>query len=111
MQIIAFTELRAHLAETLRALEQDTEPLFIARRGEPTAVLMSVTQYQRLTQPDTGFAEALSAWRARHAAALAEADPIDPFADVRDRSPSSTPFAWPDDEVAGTPQTQQPTGA
>jgi prevent-host-death family protein len=46
---IPFTDLRARLAETLRALKQASEPLFISRRGEPAAVLMSVAQHRLLT--------------------------------------------------------------
>ena len=51
---IPFTDLRAHLAETLRALEQAAEPVFISRRGEPAAVLMSLAQYRRLTDQASG---------------------------------------------------------
>ena len=51
---IAFTDLRTHLAETLRALDQAAEPVFISRRGEPAAVLMSLAQYRRLTAQADG---------------------------------------------------------
>ena len=63
---IPFSDLRARLAETLRAIEQANEPVFISRRGEPAAVLMSVAQYRRLTAQADGPLARLAAWRARH---------------------------------------------
>jgi len=89
MNSIPYSDLRAHLAETLKQLEVREEPLFISRRGEHAAVLMSVAQFERLQRGQGGFGQALLAWRERHAAELAaEADEAwqDPFADVRDRS-------------------------
>jgi prevent-host-death family protein len=89
---IPYSELRAHLAETLERLEARDEPLYISRRGAPAGVLLSVAQYRRLRGDDLGFADAMLAWRERHAAALAAeaaaGDDPDPFADVRDRGPA-----------------------
>ena len=102
MDNIPFSDLRAHLAETLSSLDARTEPLFIARRGRPTAVLMSVPQYEALVnkRPDDGPAARLAAWRAEHIPLLAkleaEGDNIDPFANLRDKSPDR-PVTWADD--------------
>lgn len=88
MNSIPYSDLRAHLAETLKQLEVREEPLFISRRGEHAAVLMSVAQFERLQRGQGGFGQALLAWRERHAAELAAEDDEswqDPFADVRDR--------------------------
>ena len=89
MDSIPYSQIRAHLAETLKKLEVREEPVYISRRGEPAGVLMSVAQYQRLREGQGGFGQAMLAWRERHAAALAaetnESWP-DPFADIRDRS-------------------------
>ena len=102
MDNIPFSDLRANLAETLSSLDARTEPLFIARRGRPTAVLMSVPQYEALVNKksaDDGPAARLAAWRAEYATELQalndEADG-DPFANVRDKSPDR-PVTWTDD--------------
>ena len=90
MDNIPYSELRAHLADTIKQLELREEPVFISRRGEPAAVLMSVAQYRRLQGGHTDFFSALMAWRERYAAELEEEAQsgtyVDPFADVRDRS-------------------------
>ena len=98
---IPFTDLRARLAETLRALEQASEPVFISRRGEPAAVLMSGAQYRRLTGQAQGPLARLAAWRARHAAQGdgEVADDADVWAEVRDRSPGRA-VTWPEDVVS-----------
>jgi prevent-host-death family protein len=92
METIPCSELRAHLAETIKQLEVRDEPVFIARCGEPVAVLMSVAQHHRIAGGQkTGFAAALESWRQRYQAELEEEDRsgayVDPFADVRDRAP------------------------
>jgi prevent-host-death family protein len=98
---IAFTDLRTHLAETLRALDQAAEPVFISRRGEPAAVLMSLAQYRRLTAQADGPLARLQAWRQAHPAhadgpAAGEPSSTDPWADVRDRHPGRA-VDWTDD--------------
>lgn len=101
MQTIPFSEVRARLADTLRVLAHSEEPVFISRRGEPAAVLLSVAHYQRLTSAPTQDSwSALQAWRTRHAMDAAPADEADPFTDVRDRSPDGgRDFTWPDEDT------------
>lgn len=100
LPIVPYSEVRAHLAETLREVEARDEAVLISRRGEPAGVLMSVALYRRLTGGDAGFGQALQSWRDRHAKGLradaAEHAYEDPFADVRDRRPQGgrTPFDW-----------------
>jgi prevent-host-death family protein len=87
---IPYSELRAHLAETLKKLEVRDEPVFISRRGEPAAVLMSVAQYERLQGGPKDLRSAMLAWREHHAAEMVtmpEDEWPDPFADVRDPRP------------------------
>lgn len=101
METIPYSELRAHLAETITRLEVRDEPVFISRRGKPVAVLMSVAQYRRFSGGQkTGFASALSTWRQRYHAELEEEERngayVDPFADVRDRTPPRA-ATWADD--------------
>ncbi|CAD5371739.1 Antitoxin [Rubrivivax sp. A210] len=97
MDSIPYSEVRAHLAETLKKLEVREEPVYISRRGEPAGVLMSVAQYQRLqSKADGPFARWLE-WRTQHAKEFeAWKDEPDPWADVRDRTPPR-PVTWTDD--------------
>ncbi len=103
---IPYSELRAHLAETLERLEARDKPIYISRRGEPAGVLLSVAQYRRLSGDDVAFGDAMAAWRLRHAEALAadaETDgDADPFADVRDQQPTR-PVTWPEDVPVAPP--------
>lgn len=88
MDSIPYSEIRAHLAETLKKLEVREEPIVISRRGEPAGVLMSVAQYQRLQSKADGPLARWLAWRERHADYLASAEAEeDPFANIRDPSP------------------------
>ena len=103
MDTISFSELRAKLAEALAGLDGRAEPLMIVRRGRPTGVLMSVSQYVALVNEksaDDGPAARLAAWRSEYIPLLAqleaEGDNIDPFANLRDKS-SDRPVTWPDD--------------
>lgn len=102
MDSIPYSEVRAHLAETLKQLEVRDEPVYISRRGEPAGVLMSVAQYRRLQGGRADFASAYLAWRKefeRDFAASGEEAWIDPFANIRDPSPDGgrRPFEWPQD--------------
>ena len=87
MDSIPYSEMRAHLAETIKRLEVRDEAVYISRRGQPAAVLMSVAEYRRLTGGENSVGRALSAWRARQADYLASPEAEeDPFANLRDRS-------------------------
>jgi prevent-host-death family protein len=90
MQIIPFSEARAHLAETLHQLETDQHPLLISRRGKAAAVLISPAQYQQLIGADQGFAARLAQWRTDYASDLPE---VDPFTQLRD-STQGRDFSW-----------------
>ncbi len=102
MDSVPYSEVRAHLAETLKWLEFRDEPIYITRRGEPAAVLMSVSQYRRLQGEPADFASAYRAWRKEFERDLAESgdeEGVDPFASIRDPSPDGgrPPFEWPQD--------------
>jgi len=93
---IPFSQARANLAETLRSVETGDEPAMISRRGAPAAVLMSVSQFRRLSGPAQGFADKLDAWRQQHlgsAGAKRAEERSDPFAGVRDTTPGRD-FKW-----------------
>lgn len=91
MHTLPLTDVRAHLADTLREAENAQEPVVISRRGQPAGVLMSWTQYQRLAAEHEGFAARLQRWRAEHAGGD---DSGDPFADVRDAD-AGRDVEWP----------------
>lgn len=97
MDSIPYSEVRAHLAETLKQLEVREEPVYISRRGKPAGVLMSVAQFERLqTQSDGPVARWLE-WRNKHAQDLENwKDEVDPWVDVRDRTPPRA-VTWTDD--------------
>lgn len=102
MQSIPFSEVRAHLADTLREVETAQEPLLISRRGETAGVLMSWSQYRQLSAARRGFGARLQQWRAEclplslpsDADADAAAPDADPFTNLRDPSPGRT-LDWP----------------
>ncbi len=89
MQSIPFSEARAHLAETLRLVENSNDPLLISRRGQDVGVLMSLEQYQQLAQSPSSFSARLKQWRTTYA----QINHDDPFSDVRDSS-SGREFSW-----------------
>lgn len=99
MQIIPFSQARAHLADTLNLVENAGEPALISRRGQSAAVLMSVAQFERLSGRDQGFAERLQAWRSETFGAGKQKRPVedasaaDPWDGLRDRSEGRKP-AW-----------------
>jgi prevent-host-death family protein len=89
MQSIPFTEARAHLAETLRSVENSDRPLLISRRNQNVGVLMSIKQYEQLNHSPASFSERLTQWRETHA----QTEEVDPFTDVRE-SDQGRDFSW-----------------
>ena len=68
MKSLSTTELRLHLGKILSDLTRNRKPIFVERGGEAIAVLLSVSEYQRMkdrnggTQPEAGRALALQAF-------------------------------------------------
>lgn len=89
MQSIPFSEARAHLAETLRFVENSHDPLLISRRGQDVGVLMSLEQYQKLQKSPSSFSARLNQWRSTYATINND----DPFSNVRDSS-NGRDFSW-----------------
>jgi len=114
MDSIPYSEIRAHFAETIKWLEVREEAVYISRRGEPAAVLMSVAEYRRLTGGENSAGEALAAWRQRHADYLASPEAEeDPFANLRDPSPDGGRPALdfgPGEETPEEPELSRPEG-
>ena len=69
MKSISIAEARNHLTEWLRQVESG-DRLGICRRGEPVAVLMSLAEFERLSNAAAAvdFAAWTQAWRERQPA-------------------------------------------
>jgi prevent-host-death family protein len=93
MQTLPFSEARAQLADALRRVESGHEPLLISRRGQGAGVLMSLDQYQGLSDKASGFAERLERWRAADLQTADSASTDDPFQGTRQKD-SGRDFAW-----------------
>ena len=90
MTSIPFTQARAHLADLIDQSKQG-EKVFISQRGQTTAVLMSVLEYQKLTGKPLDIAESLNAWRERFKDELNDSD--EDFIVERDQS-EGREFCW-----------------
>lgn len=97
MQILPFSQARAHLAEALRKMELAQEPVLISRRGQAAGVLLPVAQYQRLTGSAVGeaqgFAARLAQWRTQHATEEETTGDDALLSPERDQSPGRE-FSW-----------------
>lgn len=99
MQTLAFSEVRAQLADALRSVEAGDEPVLISRHGQAAGVLMSFQQYQHLSGAGLGFAAQLQRWRGTYLAQVAgegegEASAhFNPFDGVR-QTDEARKFAW-----------------
>ncbi|MDW7712488.1 MAG: type II toxin-antitoxin system Phd/YefM family antitoxin [Deferrisomatales bacterium] len=80
----SIAEARNHLAALIHDAEAGS-PVRITRRGRPVAVLLSHSQYERLTGRPQRFWEALEAFRATVAPEDLEGG-AEVFEDVRDRA-------------------------
>ena len=75
---------------SLSALVRDAETGKVAqltRRGKPVAVLLGLSQFERLTSVQPTFEEAYRAFRARVDLSALQIDPDEVFGDTRDPSP------------------------
>jgi antitoxin YefM len=50
MEAISYTAVRANLAQSMRRVCDDHEPLVITRRGEPSVVMLSLEDFQALEE-------------------------------------------------------------
>ena len=90
MTSIPFTQARAHLADLIDQSNQGKK-VFISQRGQTTAVLMSVPEYQKLTGQPLDIAESLNAWREKFKDELNDSD--EDFIVERDQS-EGRDFSW-----------------
>jgi antitoxin YefM len=50
MDAISYTAVRAHLAQSMRRVCDDHEPLVITRHGEPSVVMLSLQEFKALEE-------------------------------------------------------------
>jgi len=77
-------QLNQNLPEVLKKISQGN-PIEITQSGEPFAVILSSSEYQRLTALKSGFWESLQDFRSSNNLEELE-NKTDVFADVRDPS-------------------------
>lgn len=80
----SIAQARDHLPGLVHDAEKGSR-VELTRRGKPVAVLISVAEYERLTQGHPDFWQRLKAFREKND--LEELDVEEIFAGVRDRSP------------------------
>lgn len=78
-------QLNSHLPEVLKQIEQGNS-IEITQEGEPFAVILSASEYQRLTASKPTFWTSLQEFYSNNDLEVLETE-ADVFADVRDRSP------------------------
>ncbi len=91
----SIAEARNKFAALIRKVEESEKPVQVTRRGQPVAVILSAEEYKRLLaqQKKRDFWQAYEAWRQEWQHEILDQD-IDPFADVRDRSPGREVDLW-----------------
>lgn len=91
----SIAEARNKFTALIRQAEEEQRPIRITRRGQDVAVISSASEYERLSaqQPQTDFWQAYLEWRAMWEVDDWD-DTLDPFADVRDKSPGREINVW-----------------
>lgn len=78
-------QLSSHLPEVLKQIEEGNS-VEITQEGKTFAVMLSASEYRRLTATKSSFWQSVQDFRASHDLEELEME-SDVFADVRDRSP------------------------
>lgn len=89
-------EARDQFAALIHQVEAHKQPIQVTRRGEPVAVILAQGEYERLQErlrSSPALWQAYLDWREEWGVDEWE-DDIDPFADVRDRSPVPERNLW-----------------
>lgn len=80
----SIAEARDNFAQVVHTAEQG-KSVEITRRGKPVAVVLSLEEYQRLTN-QLRFGEGLEAFRQKYQVQNLDIDPDNIFEDVRDKT-------------------------
>ena len=81
----SIAEARDRFAQIIHDAENG-KSIEIMRRGKPVAVVLSLSQYQSLTEERKEFGAGLGDFRKKHQIHKLDIDPDEVFNDVRDRS-------------------------
>ena len=90
-------QLNSHLPEVLKQIERGNS-IEITQEGEPFAVILSASEYQRLTDSKSTFWSSLQEFYANSDPEELEVE-IDVFADVRVAKPCRQAYRSPGREV------------
>jgi prevent-host-death family protein len=63
MQTLTYSYTRSHLLETIQQVVDSDNPVFISRKGQTEAVLMSARQFEQIKHEHNSFATRLTSWR------------------------------------------------
>ncbi len=63
MQTLTYSYTRSHLLETIQQVVGSDDPVFISRKGQTEAVLMSAHQFEQIKSEQNSFATRLTDWR------------------------------------------------
>jgi len=86
----SIAEAREKLSHVVQEAEQGAA-VELTRRGKPVAILLSCSEYERLTRKRGSFWESYQEFRRKYSDV--DVDTADAFADVRDPSPGRD-FSW-----------------
>jgi prevent-host-death family protein len=89
MRAYSLAEARDNLTAIVRDVEK-TSPVELTRRGKPVAVILSIDEYHRLTQPAGSFSSALERFREHTDVADMALGP-EIFEGIRDADPGREP--------------------
>lgn len=89
MTSIPFTQARANLSDLIDQSKHG-ETVFISQRGQTTAVLISVPEYQKLNGEKLNLMQKLNAWREEFSNELEDSSDFNP---VREQS-TGRDFEW-----------------
>lgn len=81
----SIAEARDRFAQIVHDAENG-KPIQIMRRGKPVAIMLSLSEYQRLTSEKVGFGATLAEFRQKYQIQALDINPDEVFDEVRDRS-------------------------
>lgn len=91
----SIVEARNNFAALVHDAEETHTPIRVTRRGQSVVVVLSVAEYERLSQPkEDNWLEAYNAWRTKWDLDHVEIDPDKIWCDVRDTQPAEESDPW-----------------
>ncbi|MCL4266837.1 MAG: type II toxin-antitoxin system prevent-host-death family antitoxin [Anaerolineae bacterium] len=84
MKQISIVEARDHFTELVREVEENSG-VQLTRRGKPVAVILSITEFNRLQKSESSFWDSYLTFRQQFDLIELAIEP-ETFADVRDRA-------------------------